>query len=105
MLRPGRSARGIRSVLLVVFLCCVVAAQMESFAHAHPHAHSSTQHCCALCHAGPLPFLQPVIAAAVLPHMAVVWITPAAEIASPRQSLVSGESPRAPPSLSLVFAV
>ncbi len=55
MPRLGRSSRGL---LLLLFLCAVVMAQVESLAYQHPHPHSGTQHCCARCHTGPLSMLQ-----------------------------------------------
>jgi len=95
MLRLCRSARGL---LLLLFLCAVVTAQTESLAHEHPHQHSGTQHCCGLCHSGPLPFLQSTPSAFVSPHLTVVWIAGFFESKVPHQILLSDGSSRAPPS-------
>ena len=96
MLRLSRSARGL---LLLLFLCAVVTAQVGSLAN-ETHQHSSTQHCCGLCHIGPLPFLQPAISASVSPQLTVLWIAGFLESESPHEVLLSDGSSRAPPAAS-----
>ena len=92
MLRLGFSTM---RLLVLLFLCALVGAQAASLAGVHSHEHSP-QHCCALCHAGPLPFLEPGIVAAISPHVAVIWISGPAEFAIPHDVLLDGGSSRAP---------
>src|SRR5689334_24218873 len=97
MNRLGRLARG---TLLVLFLCALVVAQAASFANEHPHPHSSSQHCCSVCHAGPLPFLQPTPASSIAPQLVAAWCAGVVVSQLPIETLRSGKSSRAPPSLS-----
>jgi hypothetical protein len=87
-------------LFLLLFLCAVVLAQTESLANQHLHQHSGNQHCCALCHAGPLPFLQTAGSAAISPQLTVVWIAGIFETDAPHDIFLSDGSSRAPPSLS-----
>ena len=84
-----------RRLLVLLFLCAVISAQAASFAGIHSHEHSA-QHCCALCHAGPLPFLDPGIVAAISPHVAVIWIAYPPESESLGDVPLDGGSSRAP---------
>ncbi|MBS1855709.1 MAG: hypothetical protein JST11_10115 [Acidobacteria bacterium] len=84
----------IRFVAVLLLLLCVVCTQGAASAEDHHH---SAQHCCAICHAGTLPFLQPVTSALVAPALPAVWFEPAAKLNASYASLVlTGES-RAPP--------
>ena len=89
-----------RFVTLLLLLCALVFAQTTSLASEHLHQHSSQQHCCGLCHIGPLPFLQPAISASVSPQLTVLWIAGFLESASPHEVLLSDGSSRAPPAAS-----
>jgi hypothetical protein len=92
MLRLDPSAR---RLLVLLFLCAVIGAQAASFAGVHSHE-DSTQHCCALCHADPLPFLEPGMVAAMSPHVAVIWIARPAESEAPHDIRLDAGSSRAP---------
>jgi len=98
MLTRGRIAR---ILLVLLFLCAVLVAQAESFAPEHSHQHSS-QHCCGLCHVGPLPILQPALSAGFAPIVAVAWLSPSFGFSKPREALLAAGSSRAPPQLLLV---
>lgn len=84
-----------RRLLVLLFLCAVIGAQAASFTDVHSHQNSN-HHCCALCHAGPLPFLEPGMAAAVSPDIAVIWIAGPAESEAPHDVLLDSGSSRAP---------
>src|SRR5438045_1617698 len=85
----------IRLSLVLLLLCAVVCAQ-ASFAFGHSHQRSS-QHCCGLCHAGPLPFLQPVNSAASAPAIAMAWLCRAVDCDTPHEVRLAASSSRAPP--------
>jgi hypothetical protein len=63
----ARAAVG-RISLVLLLICAVVCIQAASIASEPFHEHSS-QHCCGLCHAGPLPFIQTAIEAALAPML------------------------------------
>ena len=92
----SEARRAMRVSLVLVFLCAVVWAQAASLASEYQHHHSS-QHCCALCHVGPLPLLQPAVAAAMAPVVSTVWLAWSASAGTPREVLLSAGSSRAPP--------
>jgi hypothetical protein len=84
-------------VLIVLFLvCAVVCAQGASFASGHSHRHSS-QHCCSLCHAGPLPLIQPAAASVVAPVLSMAWLEWSSGLDAPRLVLLAAGYSRAPP--------
>src|SRR5690349_1523840 len=86
-----------RRVLLVLFLLCsTVYAQSSALELENGH-HHSPEHCCTLCHIGPLPFLQGVASAYVPPVLSVVWLPPSAELDPTHQEFLSQSSSRAPP--------
>ena len=86
-----------RTLLVLVFLCAMVSAQSASFTSEHSHQHSS-QHCCGLCHVGPLPLLQPVTSTALAPMVALALLSSSADCDSPHDVLLAAASSRAPPS-------
>jgi hypothetical protein len=89
-------ATGRRGLFVCLLLCAVICAQATSLASERAHG-SFSQHCCGLCHAGPLPFAQPVIAAGVLPVLRVVWLERSFEPSSTHEVLLVAGSSRAPP--------
>src|SRR5436305_14389251 len=86
----------IRALLVLLFLCALVTAQSVSFASEHLHQHSS-QHCCGLCHVGPLPLLQPITSAGFAPAVAVALIAPSPACNLPHEVWLAAGSSRAPP--------
>jgi hypothetical protein len=89
-----------RTFLVLLFLCAMVGAQSASFASEHSHQHSS-QHCCGLCHVGPLPLLQPASAAAFAPAVTVALLAAPLDCDLRYDVLLTAGSSRAPPSLSI----
>jgi len=91
-----KKATARRVLLVLLLMCAVVSAQAASLLAEHSHQHSS-EHCCRLCHAGPLPFLPSTAQAAVAPDGAVVWLAGSSDYdATPEVLLAAGDS-RAPP--------
>lgn len=103
---PDRVAPIARIFVVTLLLCAVVGAQAVSLAQVHSHQRSS-QHCCGLCHTGPLPFVPISIGAALAPLLAVIWLAASDECDGAREQLASAESSRAPPAwfLAHVLAV
>src|SRR3954452_9557659 len=90
------SRRVSRALLALLFLVALVCAQTASLAGEYGHSHSG-DHCCALCHAGPLPFLQDSRVAAPVPFTVALWIGVPADAEFPREVLLTAGSTRAPP--------
>jgi hypothetical protein len=85
-----------RAALVILLMSAVVCAQAISLAFEHSHQHGS-QHCCTLCHSGPLPMVQPAGAATVAPTVALAWVETTSGCNLPHDvPLVSGAC-RAPP--------
>jgi hypothetical protein len=91
-----RSRAAARIPLLLLLLGAILCAQTASVVSGHFHQHSS-QHCCGLCHAGPLPFLQPSASAALAPLFAPTWLEVPDLPGAPREALLTAGSSRAPP--------
>ena len=85
-----------RLVVVLLLLCATVAAQSEALAAAH-EAHQATQHCCLLCHVGPLPLVQAAAPAAPAPLLSVAWLEPDPGFESTHDILLTTSSSRAPP--------
>src|ERR1019366_3649902 len=90
------ASRRTRGLLVWLFLCALICAQSASFASEHSHRHAS-QHCCRLCHVGPLPLLQPVTSAGLAPVVAVAWLSLSCDFDTPHEALLTAGSSRAPP--------
>jgi hypothetical protein len=83
--------------VFVVFLLCATAYVQAAALESAPEHHHSADHCCLLCHIGPLPFLQGstcVKAAPVLPVECRVWY-PTSE--SSHDVLLAPSPSRGPP--------
>ena len=65
-----------RRLLVVLLLLCVTVLAQSSALSAQSESHRSPDHCCLLCHVGPLPFLQTSVSAAWAPVFQVVWLAP-----------------------------
>jgi hypothetical protein len=91
MRKPGMARRS----LVLLLMCVVFCAQAVSLAW--DHSHPDSQHCCGLCHAGPLPFLQPPISGLLAPAVAVAWLASPSDINTAHETLLSSGSSRAPP--------
>ena len=89
------TTRSTGRLLIVVLMACAFATAQFSIAFENDHHHSS-QHCCALCHAG-LPFLQPAVSSAVPPVLSMVWMASFVNQDPTHQVLLAQASSRAPP--------
>jgi hypothetical protein len=85
-----------RLFLVLLLIGALLCAQAASLASEHSHAHS-TQHCCTLCHSGPLPFIQPAMAAGLTPGTSIAWLEWSSGLDAPHDTLLSSGSSRAPP--------
>jgi hypothetical protein len=83
-------------LLIVLLLFATLCAQTNSFA-SEEETHTGSQHCCRLCHMGPVPILTASSVAVVAPIFAAVWILPYRAIAAPREVLLPAAPSRAPP--------
>jgi hypothetical protein len=85
-----------RVCFVLVLLCATIAAQTPSAAFEHGHPHSA-QHCCGLCHTGPLPFLHCPVADRVAPDVQMGWLASPEELDFAHELLISAGTSRAPP--------
>src|SRR5436189_4155810 len=85
-----------RTLFLLLLLCAVVIAQTSSLASEHLHQHSS-QHCCGLCHTGPLPFIQASVSSATAPAVSVSWLESASARDITHEAPITAGGSRAPP--------
>jgi hypothetical protein len=86
-----------RKALLVVLLLLVTGMAQFASIVGQPETHRSSDHCCLLCHVGPLPFLEASATAAVSPVFEIAWLTPAADVAATHDFLLPSSAARAPP--------
>jgi len=87
--------RRTRALFSLLFLCALICAQSASFAS--EHSHNGSEHCCGLCHVGPLPLLQPAASAGFTPIVTVAWLSPSRDFGTPHEALLAAGSSRAPP--------
>ena len=88
-----------RSLPIVLLLLCVTVLAQSSSLSAQSESHHSPDHCCLLCHVGPLPFVQTSISAALAPVFQTVWLAPAAQFETTSDVLVIPSPSRAPPAV------
>ena len=105
LLRKGRytviqvtfRARGTKRYACVLLLVCLfLAAQSAGLVSANEQHHSQ-DHCCLLCHVGPLPFVSTNVASMITPAFSVVWLAVAPELIPTHDVLPAPCSSRAPP--------
>ena len=60
-------------------------------------AMASSEHCCGLWHAGPLPFLQPAVWRAFDPGILAAWLERFRDLDAPREVAHASAHSRAPP--------
>jgi hypothetical protein len=95
-MRPTHRHR--RALLIVLLLCVTGIAQFAALA-SERETHHASDHCCLLCHAGPLAFLEVSASAGVAPVFEVVWLTPATVVATAHDVQLPASPARAPPAL------
>ena len=93
-MRRAHCDRRLLTVLLL--LCAMVVAQSAALSE-QSKSHQSTDHCCLLCHVGPLPFLQTSVSAALAPVFQVVWLAPPSHAEGTLDAPLVPNSSRAPP--------
>ena len=87
---------GRRDVFVLLLLCVIVFAQAAALSSQFEQ-HGASDHCCLLCHVGPMALLPPSIPVALAPAAPAGWraISPVCEIA--REMPLAASSSRAPP--------
>jgi len=81
---------------VALLLCATVAAQAEALAGMYG-VHHATEHCCVVCHMGPLPFLRAPTTASIAPVLHVVWLEFNPHRLSSGEILPVASASRAPP--------
>jgi hypothetical protein len=92
-----RNLRHHRKALLIVLLLCVTGVAQFAALVSERESHHASDHCCLLCHVGPLQFLEASDSPAIAPIFEVVWLTPAVEVATTHDVLLPASPARAPP--------
>ena len=90
---------GNRRLWIVLLLLCVTVLAQSTALSAESESHHAADHCCLLCHVGPLPFLQTSVSATLAPVFRVVWPAPPVRVERPSDVLVVPRASRAPPSV------
>lgn len=87
---------GRRGTLVLLLLCVIVFAQVAALASEFEQ-HGPDDHCCLLCHVGPLALLPPSVPVVLAPAAPAGWraASPAAELG--REMPLAASSSRAPP--------
>jgi hypothetical protein len=88
-----------RKALLIVLLLCVTGVAQFAALVGERETHHATDHCCRLCHTGPLQFLEARASVGPAPVFEVVWLTPAAEVAAAYDIQFAASPARAPPAV------
>ena len=88
-----------RKALLIVLLLCVTGVAQFAALVSERETHHASDHCCLLCHAGPLQFLEVSASAGLAPVFEVVWLTPATEVATAHDVQLAASPARAPPAV------
>jgi uncharacterized membrane protein len=83
-------------LLIVLLLCATLGAQTNSLA-SEQETHHGSDHCCGLCHIGPVPILPSAAVAVVAPILSAVWVAPSSGRGAPREVLLAAAPSRAPP--------
>ncbi len=86
-----------RKALFIVLLLCVTGVAQVAALASERETHHASDHCCLRCHVGPLQFLEASASPAIAPVFEVVWLTPAAEVATPHDVQLPASPARAPP--------
>ena len=85
-----------RTLPVLLLVCLTLLGQSLALA-SQEESHHAPDHCCLLCHVGPLPFLQTNATAAVTPVFLVAWLAPTPAFKTAYQVLLSASSSRGPP--------
>jgi len=85
-----------RTLLVLALVCLTLCGQSLALA-SQEESHHASDHCCLLCHVGPLPFLQTTVATTVTPIFQVAWLAPAPDCEPNHQAPLFASSSRGPP--------
>ena len=98
--RPAPAARdgqlSGRTLPVLLLVCLTLLGQSLALAF-QEESHHAPDHCCLLCHVGPLPFLQTIVTATVTPVFLIAWLAPAPDFELARFVLLFASSSRGPP--------
>jgi len=83
-------------VLVLLLVCLTLLGQSLTLA-SQEESHHGPDHCCLLCHVGPLPFLQTTAAAVVTPVFLVAWLAPDPDFEPAHPTPLFGVPSRGPP--------
>ena len=89
-----------RRALFVLLLVCLTLVGQSFALASQDETHHAPDHCCLLCHAGPLPFLQTTVAGTVTPVVLVAWLAPSPDFGQFHQVPLAASSSRGPPAQS-----
>ena len=95
MLREGTTIR--RLVLTLLVLWVTLSAQSAALDAAGVETHNASQHCCVVCHIGPVPVLPAAITTVVAPVSAPLWLAGCDAHPVLHEVLLSSAATRAPP--------
>jgi hypothetical protein len=79
-----------------LLLCLILAGQFLALA-SQEESHHASDHCCLLCHVGPLPFLQTAVTRGVTPVFQIAWLDPTPDFWPTHQVLLAASFSRGPP--------
>jgi hypothetical protein len=98
--RPAQAARNgqlpARTLPVLLLVCLTLLGQSLALA-SQEESHHAPDHCCLLCHVGPLPFVQSIVTAKVTPVFLVAWLAPAPDFELAHFVLLFASSSRGPP--------
>ena len=83
-------------LLIALLLCATLSAQGNSLT-SEQETHHGSDHCCRLCHIGPIPILPAAAVAVVAPIFSAIWVAPSSAPGAPREVLLASAPSRAPP--------
>jgi hypothetical protein len=90
-----RAAAG--RISLILFLICAVVCVHAVTVSSEPFHQHSSQHCCGLCHTGPLAFVEAAIDTGLLPVLSQAWLEQSHGSDPAHEILLAAGSSRAPP--------
>ena len=83
---------------MLLLVCLTLLGQSLALA-SQEESHHAPDHCCLLCHVGPLPFLQTTVTATVTPIFLVAWLAPAPDFEATHQVPLFATASRGPPAV------
>ncbi|HEY3839949.1 MAG TPA: hypothetical protein VGL72_25435 [Bryobacteraceae bacterium] len=96
----GCEVRNTRRTWLIALLLCLTFLGQSADLLAAIEPHTSTEHCCLLCHVGSLPFLETEIPLPAAPIVVVDRLVMPPDVQASHDVLLNSHSSRAPPAAS-----